>query len=417
MAARRVGRAYQRHSVACPAVRGDGRCRCAGSWCFRLIRNGRRVGQGGFASKREAEAALAEVVGQAARGRLAQPSREGFTAFALRYLEAQAPRLKPATVDHYRRIIDLHLEPWFDQVPLRDVRRDSIERLVAAMSADGRWSPKTIANVLVVVKAILSTAVRWELISASPAAGVAPPRREREEVNIPSADEVARALAACEDRYRLGFLLAAHAGLRRGEVLALRFEDVDLGAGKLLVRRSYNRHGLQEPKTRAGRRVVPLGPALVAALADARAAREELEDEPGWVLATPTGDHLAPEVLDRAWRRAQRRAEVPHRPIHALRHHAISRMIEAGFSPKEVQVAAGHASITTTFDRYGHIMPGTLAGQRERLAELDARGERATAPAREQAGSTDASASAPADFREHAGSTDAPERIASTGPK
>ena len=128
--------------------------------------------------------------------------------------------------------------------------------------------------------------------------------------------------------------------------------------------------------------MVSLGPALVAALADARAAREELEDEPGWVLATPTGDHLAPEVLDRAWRRAQRRAEVPHRPIHALRHHAISRMIEAGFSPKEVQVAAGHASITTTVDRYGHVMPGTLAGQREQLAELDAWGERATAPAR-----------------------------------
>jgi integrase len=57
-------------------------------------------------------------------------------------------------------------------------------------------------------------------------------------------------------------------------------------------------------------------------------------------------------------------------------------MIEAGFSPKEVQVAAGHASITTTFDRYGHVMPGTLAGQRERLATLDARGERADSSAR-----------------------------------
>jgi hypothetical protein len=75
-------------------------------------------------------------------------------------------------------------------------------------------------------------------------------------------------------------------------------------------------------------------------------------------------------------------------------------MIEAGFSPKEVQVAAGHASITTTFDRYGHVMPGTLAGQRERLAKLDARRERATAPA-----------------REHAGSTDASERVARTGHK
>jgi len=163
--------------------------------------------------------------------------------------------------------------------------------------------------------------------------------------------------------------------------------------------------------------VVPLGPALVAALADARAAREELEDEPGWVLATATGDHLAPEVLDRAWRRAQRRAEVPHRPIHALRHHAVSRMIVAGFSPKEVQVAAGHASITTTFDRYGHVMPGTLAGQRERLATLDAPGERGTASAREHAGSTTASASTPADFQEHARSTDASEPAASSGTK
>ena len=78
-------------------------------------------------------------------------------------------------------------------------------------------------------------------------------------------------------------------------------------------------------------------------------------------------------------------------------------MIEAWFSPKEVQVAAGHALITTTFDRYGHVMPGTLAGQRNRLAELEARGERATGPAREHAGSTDASASAPADFQETPG--------------
>ena len=163
--------------------------------------------------------------------------------------------------------------------------------------------------------------------------------------------------------------------------------------------------------------MVPLGPALVAALADARAAREELEDEPGWVLATATGDHLAPEVLDRAWRRAQRRAELPHRPIHALRHHAVSRMFVAGFSPKEVQVAAGHASITTTFDRYGHVMPGTLAGQRERLATLDAPGERGTASAREHAGSTTASASTPADFQEHARSTDASEPAASSGTK
>ena len=92
-------------------------------------------------------------------------------------------------------------------------------------------------------------------------------------------------------------------------------------------------------------------------------------------------------------------------------------MIEAGFSPKEVQLAAGHASITTTFDRYGHVMPGTLAGQCERLAALDVQSERGTASAREHAGSTDASASAPADSREHAGSTEAPERVASTGPK
>jgi hypothetical protein len=108
----------------------------------------------------------------------------------------------------------------------------------------------------------------------------------------------------------------------------------------------------------------------------------------------------------------QRRAGVPHRPIHALRHHAIGRMIEAGFSPKEVQVAAGHASITTTFDRYGHVMPGTLAGQRERLAALDARGGRGTAPTRERARSTGPFASSPAELRAHAGSTDAPERIA-----
>jgi len=96
----------------------------------------------------------------------------------------------------------------------------------------------------------------------------------------------------------------------------------------------------------------------------------EEHGEPGFVLSTPTGHHLEPEALDRAWRRAQKAAGVVHRRIHDLRHHAISRWITAWWTPKEVQAAAGHASITTTFDRYGHLMPNNRAHQRERLAAL-----------------------------------------------
>ena len=102
-------------------------------------------------------------------------------------------------------------------------------------------------------------------------------------------------------------------------------------AGRLRVRRSYNRHGLTDAKSERSQRTVVVPAGLVAELADLQAAAAE-HGEPGFVLAGRDGGPTQPEVLDHAWRQAQKRAEVVHRTIHALRHHAISTWIRAGLT-------------------------------------------------------------------------------------
>jgi integrase len=188
---------------------------------------------------------------------------------------------------------------------------------------------------------------------------------------IPTADAVARSIAAADPELRAGFALAAECGLRRGELLALRWDDLDLDAGRLRVRRSFNRHGLSDARSRRSHRTVVVPPNVAGALRDHRAAQAE-HGLQAHVLAGRGDGPMMPEVLDRGWRRAQRRAGVVHHPIHALRHYAISTWIAAGLSVKAVQEMAGHSSATFTLNRYGHLLADDLDVAAVRLAAYTA---------------------------------------------
>jgi integrase len=279
--------------------------------------------------------------------------------------------IKASTLSGYRQAVERHLIPWYGEVELGRIDRATVEGHVAAMSASGEWAPKTVANVLVVTKALFTGAVERGHLDRSPAAGVRPPRQDREEVEVPTADAVARSIAAADPELRVAFALAAGCGLRRGELLGLRWADLDLDAGRLRVRRSFGPHRMSDAKTRRSHRTVVIPPNVAEVLRDHRAAQAE-HGMGAHVLAGRGDEPMAPEVLDRGWRRAQRRAGVVHHTLHGLRHYAISTWIAAGLSVKAVQEMAGHASATFTLNRYGHLLADDLDVAAVRLAAYTA---------------------------------------------
>jgi integrase len=199
-------------------------------------------------------------------------------------------------------------------------------------------------------------------------------RRER----IASPEEAALLLAALPERDRAVWATALYAGLRRGELMALRWEDVDLAKGLIHVERAYDEKGRVhiEPKSRAGRRTIP----IIGTLRDELLAHKSRESRDSGLVFGSSAD--TPFVTSNLWRRAQvawRHAGLNPIGLHEARHTFASTLIAAGVNAKAITTYMGHASIQTTYDLYGKLMPGSEA---EAAALVDAYLSRADTPSR-----------------------------------
>jgi len=314
----------------------------------------------------------------------------------------RARGLAPKTLEAYTDFVEHHPAPAFGEKRLGALTRNDIEGyLVVKMSSPRKGrapaktstqgdkhttpplplplAPRTVAHHLTVLKAILSDAVDHGHLATSPAAKVkAPARRDRDDaLQFLQPDEIARLLDVAEQPWRTLYLLAVHTGLRRGELLGLRWSDLDLRAGRLAVRRSRSRvpdgqggcDVKDSPlKTRHSRRTVDLSPAVVEALLVFPAGDDPERD---YVLRSRTGGGpIDPHNVDRAWKRHLMAARLADRPFHSTRHTHASLLIAAGVHPKAIQARLGHASITTTLNTYGHLMPFAFDGVGDRLDAL-----------------------------------------------
>ena len=371
------GSVRKRHGPGCPARSPGGRCRCEGTWQIRFRdRLGQRLERGGFATRQAAESALQDAFTAVERGGFAEVAAIGFADFAARWIETYArPNTKASTCRDYEGSIRNHLAPYFGNVELRQISREMVQRYLAdkvgARKRDGTpaWKPKTINGTLVPLREMLGHAVEWGYLASNPAAMVKPLRLEPAEREILTPEELAAALEVAEGKYALIFRMAALLGLRRGELLGLRWDDLELDRRRLHVRQTYTNTGFGSPKSRAGRRVVPVTPGLVRELRKHRISAPP--NEHGLVFASSAGTPIDPRNLVTAWHRALRRAGVRALAFHSLRHTAVSLMIaHEGLNPKQLSAVIGHASIQLTYDTYGHLMPDSFEGFGERLDAL-----------------------------------------------
>jgi integrase len=270
----------------------------------------------------------------------------------------------------YKATIRNHLRPAFGHLDLARLSQspEAVERYAAGKIADG-LSPKTVRNHLVLLGLMFRSARRWRWVTENPLELVEKPATQDAETETIDAAVIAdlfgayRTLEAdADESERFWFeaarrmtVVALSTGLRRGELLGLRWQDVDLLERRVSVRQQFVRNEITSPKSRAGRRSVGLGPVAAAALEEQYRASQHRADESIVFCHPALGTPLDPSKLTSYARKALTTAGVPasFRPWHGMRHTALTETAAAGVPAMFVQAKAGHAHGSTT-ERYLH---------------------------------------------------------------
>jgi len=357
-----------RHARSCGS-RDGGRCTCRPTWQANVWdnRTKRRIRKT-FPSKAAAKMWRQHAIVELRAGTLAEAKPnttmkeacDGWIADARAGINRtrSGDPFKPGTIRAYDQALRLRVYPTLGTAAFYRVRRihlqDLVDRLVAAGIA-----PATINTTIGALGAIYARAVHRDELEISPTRGVKVPAARNGRERFATPVEAAALLAAAPDRDRAVWATAMYAGLRRGEVMALRWTDVDLRAGTIDVRRSWDpaEHGPGDTKSR-NRRKVP-----IVGLLREHLAAERLRQPPGIDLCFGL-DGGRPFRPDRLQQRADATwvaAGLERLTLHDCRHTFASLAIASGVNAKALSTYMGHSSITETLDRYGHLMPGNEA--------------------------------------------------------
>jgi len=313
----------------------------------------------GFFTKRLAEDWLREVLDQARRGTLPGMVRTGvsFAEACEDYLAHKESdrRLKPTTLRDYRGTVKFHLLPAFGALPVEDITTDMVETWKLTL----QMSNATKIKLLTVLYGVMERARKRHRLAINPVREVEKPRRESgqgDELQFYSPEEVLALVRAAESEQDAAiFLTAAFTGLRRGELVALRWRDVDFAGSIIRVAGSYSEGHLTRPKSNKVR-AVPMAPEVATALARL-GQRDRWTGDDDLVFPGVTGAYLDASALYRRFMAAARRAELRRLRFHDLRHTFGTTMAS---NPKvdmrRLQEWMGHADISTTL-RYSHYVP------------------------------------------------------------
>jgi integrase len=356
----------------------------------------------GFKSRRDAQAALTTALRSLAEQTYIAPKRETLAAFLTdRWLPAIEHTIRPGTFESYRRNVRLHLAGRpIGAKQLQDVTGSDLNalyrQLLAGDDTQRPLSARSVKYIATIAHRAFKDAVRWNAIVRNPVDQSDPPRQaSRPEMTTWSSEQVTRFLEETAGSRLWGawWLLAA-TGMRRGEVLGLRWADVDLDEQRIKITRTLivtdvERKGQPgyawgTPKTEKGRRVIRIDDDLVAALRAHRARQleERMALGAGYadedlVVCGPDGGPQHPKRLSYYFEREGARLGLPRIRLHDLRHSYATAALEAGISARVVQEMLGHAHVSVTLGIYSHVSEDLQADAAARMAELRRRGKAA----------------------------------------
>lgn len=338
--------------------------------------NGRRVrkSHGGFDRRKDAREALNTVLQRQREGTYIAPTSQSFGQFLTdEWLPGIRSTVKPSTWDSYSRNIQLHLIPRLGTRSLSKLGPAELNDLYASLSEGPRpLSTRTIRYVHTIVHRALKDATRWGKVPRNVAALADPPR--------PKAPADFRFWTPTQVQIFLGdtrgdllhslYFVALTTGMRRGELLGLRWADVDLAVGRLVVKQTVVSVGYQvqfsEPKTARSRRTISLDPSTVATLKAHRSHQLEqrLAWGPAWresefVFTREDGSLIHPQSVSDAFERAVKQVSLPLIRFHDLRHTYATLALDAGMKPWDLSDRLGHSSVAFTLQAYRHAVQAT----------------------------------------------------------
>lgn len=356
--------------------------RADGRWVAQVRLEGRKSKQTYHKKEKDAHAALRKMLHELEHGTLATGPQQSLQVYLERWLEDV---LKPSarsigTYNMYRIVVQKHVIPALGHVRLQQLKPEQVQGLYANKLKEG-LSQKRVKAIHSVLHKALENAVKWNLVSRNVCDLVDPPKPRRHEIQ-PLSQEQAQHLVHAVREHKLEALItvAITTGLRRGELLGLHWQDIDLDKGSIQIRRSVNRigkHGIvvSETKSKSSTRKIMLPNFVVDVLKRHRERQQEIKNQAGasWremgiVFCSLVGGYTEPSNLHTRFKKVLKHAGLPDIRFHDLRHSAATILLELGVHPKVVQELLGHSSISMTMDIYSHVLPSM---QQDAMGKMD----------------------------------------------
>jgi integrase len=353
-----------------------------GLWAARISHEGKRIAVYGK-TKEEARQKLRALQRKQDQGLPLLTSQMLLKDYLTQWLETIRHRVRPKTFVDYEVVVRLHITPRLGHIRLAKLTPEDVDKAWSAMLRDG-ISASVVEYANRRLSKALNDAMKRQLIFRNPCQAVSPPKPLRRELYVPDAHAVHQFL---ETARNTEYYEALYTGLRRGEVLALCWRDVDLEMGTISVTRSlYRAKGgqsiIQDPKTAKGRRLVSLTPSTALMLRSLKERQEAdgllqgyLVEKDSPVFRYRDGSPILPRDFSAAFTKIMHRAGLEGYRLHDARHAHASLMLKQGVHPKIVQERLGHAKVGTTLDIYSHVVPGLQQAAALRFEEglMDAR--------------------------------------------
>lgn len=327
---------------------------------------GRRVRRSYYGqTRRDVQKRLQQALREHQDGVQPGTRRDTVAGYLEAWLEAMRDTVRPSTWRRYRQIASHQLIPSIGRITLSRLTPTDVEAMLRKLGRDG-LSARSVHHARAVLRSALARAVRHGLVARNVAALAKGPRVEHREIRALTPDQVRAFLVAiCGHRHEALFTVAVATGMRQGELLGLRWSDLDPTAGTLTVRHALQwidrEARLVEPKTARSRRTVPLPSVATQALA-------ALPRDSVYLFANDAGGPLHPGTAYHALQDVLSDAGLPRVSFHALRHSYASLLIAQGVHPRVIMEALGHSQISLTMNTYGHVIP---ALQREAAEQMD----------------------------------------------
>ncbi len=322
-------------------------------------------------TRKEVQEKLKVALHDAQQGTLVTGPQQTVAQYLDEWLKVHKQVIRPRSYERYEAIIRLHLVPTLGKLPLQKLTGQHLQRLYTQKLESG-LSSTTVSAIHNMLHTALDNAIKLGILTRNVCEVVSPPRKIHKEMKPLTPEQVRQLLEAAKGHPQEAlFILALATGMRRGELLGLKWQDISFDRGALQVRRALTRmptgqgYKETEPKTRKSRRSIVLTAFAIEALKKHQVRQQEMKlaagdawEEHDYVFCTSTGKHLSPgnDVLVQL-KKLLVKAGLPDIRFHDLRHSTATLLLSKGVHPKVVQEILGHSEISMTLDTYSHVLP------------------------------------------------------------